>query len=97
MMRSLFWWGVGGILICCGWRLYSGIMKSPVRVRLRGKDSVRLIGVKGFHRGNKMLKQWGIDSCDPAAVLADDPDGIVILVTVNYGVICGDYMRLRRG
>ena len=72
------------------------IMKSPVRVRLREKNCVRLIGVKGFHRGDKMLKQWGIDSCDPAAVLAYYPDGIVIFVAVSYGVICGDDMRLSR-
>ena len=68
-------------------------MKSPVRLCLREENCVRLIGMKGFHRRDKMFKQWGVDSCDPAAVLTHNPGGIGIFVAANDGVICGDDMR----
>ena len=73
------------------------IMKSPVRVRLREKNCIRLIGVKGFHRWYEMLKKGGIDSCDSTAVLAYYSDRIVIFMAADYGVVCGSDMRLGRG
>ena len=33
------------------------VMESPVRVRLREKNCIRLIGVKRFHRWYEMLKR----------------------------------------
>ena len=73
------------------------VMESPVRVRLREKNCIRLIGVKGFHRWYEMLKKGGIDSRDSPAVLAYYSDGVVVFMAVDDRVNrCSD-MRLGRG
>ena len=73
------------------------IMKSPVRVRLREKNCIRLIGVKRFHSWYEMLIEGGIYSRDSPAVLAYYSDGIVVFMAADDGVIRGGDMGLGRG
>ena len=73
------------------------VMESPVRVRLREKNCIRLTGVKRFHRWYEMLKKGGIDSRDSSAVLAYYSDGIVVFMAADDGVFRGSDMRLGRG
>ena len=72
------------------------VMESPVRVRLREKNCIRLIGVKRFHSWYEMLIEGGIYSRDSPAVLAYYPDGVVVFLAVDDRVNRGSDVRLGR-